>query len=367
MGTSDPFQSLIPLIPLLQVPYARSEAHLTELLERVCEKMKEYGEQLDPGTQRKSYVRVLSRDGTKLDLSGVSIDGDVASSLKFAVGLGLSLPPRQLRGAGWRLRQDPALTHSGSHCSVRASRRSTRMNSSSSSPTRPTTSRTGSAASARVSPGSPPPRGWFWLQGPPKPPHPNGAAPLWPPEPLWPGLAAAPMAGCPPAAPPFPQGYFQLTNTGVRPCRNLGASPVLSMGHAPCLQRGAEPVLPVPWCCPLAPQTCVTTRCTSRTMNSDRARAPRARDGPYLSLHLVPTGMHRGTRRHRSRHRSLTPAGALGLFIVPVWSRGHRDIPVGQLPGTDLLLPGRGPWALGLPLCAAGNKGAARCPCRGPK
>lgn len=68
-----------------QVPYARSEAHLTELLERVCEKMKEYGEKVDPATRRKSYVRVISHDGTKMDLSGVKIDGDVASSLKFAV------------------------------------------------------------------------------------------------------------------------------------------------------------------------------------------------------------------------------------------------------------------------------------------
>ncbi|KAM9514667.1 protein canopy homolog 2 isoform 2-T2 [Guaruba guarouba] len=69
---------------VVEVPYARSEAHLTELLERVCERMQEYGERLDPGTQRRSYVRVLSRDGTKLELSGVSIHGDVASSLKFA-------------------------------------------------------------------------------------------------------------------------------------------------------------------------------------------------------------------------------------------------------------------------------------------
>ncbi|NXL21267.1 CNPY2 protein, partial [Setophaga kirtlandii] len=60
------------------------EAHLTELLERVCEKMKEYGEKLDPATQRKSYVRVISHDGTKMDLSGVKFDGDVINSLKFA-------------------------------------------------------------------------------------------------------------------------------------------------------------------------------------------------------------------------------------------------------------------------------------------
>ncbi|NXJ14127.1 CNPY2 protein, partial [Odontophorus gujanensis] len=73
---------------VVEVPYARSEAHLTELLERVCEKMKDYGEKVDPSTHRKSYVRVISHDGTKMDLSGVKIDGDVASSLKFAVRAG---------------------------------------------------------------------------------------------------------------------------------------------------------------------------------------------------------------------------------------------------------------------------------------
>ncbi|XP_061871711.1 protein canopy homolog 2 isoform X1 [Colius striatus] len=69
---------------VVEVPYARSEAHLTELLEKVCEKMKEYGEKVDPSTHRKSYIRVISHDGTKMDLSGVKIDGDVTSSLKFA-------------------------------------------------------------------------------------------------------------------------------------------------------------------------------------------------------------------------------------------------------------------------------------------
>ncbi|XP_069086651.1 protein canopy homolog 2 [Pleurodeles waltl] len=67
-----------------EVPYARSEAHLTELLERVCEKMADYGEKIDSSTQRKTYVRVLSRDGTKMDLSGTKLDKDVTTNLKFA-------------------------------------------------------------------------------------------------------------------------------------------------------------------------------------------------------------------------------------------------------------------------------------------
>ncbi|XP_077184661.1 protein canopy homolog 2 isoform X1 [Paroedura picta] len=69
---------------VVEVPYARSEAHLTELLERVCENMKEYGEKVDPSTHRKNYVRVISHDGTKMDLSETKFDGDVTSSLKFA-------------------------------------------------------------------------------------------------------------------------------------------------------------------------------------------------------------------------------------------------------------------------------------------
>ncbi|XP_030052641.1 protein canopy homolog 2 [Microcaecilia unicolor] len=67
-----------------EIPYSRSEAHLTELLERVCENMLNYGEKMDSSTHRKTYVRVLSRDGTKMDLSGVKVDGDVTSGLKFA-------------------------------------------------------------------------------------------------------------------------------------------------------------------------------------------------------------------------------------------------------------------------------------------
>ncbi|XP_066471849.1 protein canopy homolog 2 isoform X1 [Tiliqua scincoides] len=69
---------------IVEVPYARSEAHLTELLERICENMKDYGEKVNPSTHRKDYVRVISHDGTKMDLSETKFDGDVTSSLKFA-------------------------------------------------------------------------------------------------------------------------------------------------------------------------------------------------------------------------------------------------------------------------------------------
>ncbi|XP_063149735.1 protein canopy homolog 2 isoform X1 [Candoia aspera] len=69
---------------VVEVPYARSEAHLTELLEHICENMNNYGEKVEPSTHRKNYVRVISFDGTKMDLSETKFDGDVTSRLKFA-------------------------------------------------------------------------------------------------------------------------------------------------------------------------------------------------------------------------------------------------------------------------------------------
>ncbi|KAM3935982.1 protein canopy homolog 2 isoform 1-T2 [Leptodactylus fuscus] len=68
---------------IVEVPYARTEAHLMELLENVCENMKAYGEKTDPETHRKVYVRVLSRDGKKMDASNANIDRQVISDLKF--------------------------------------------------------------------------------------------------------------------------------------------------------------------------------------------------------------------------------------------------------------------------------------------
>lgn len=67
-----------------EVPFSRSEGHLLELMEEVCEKMNDYGEHVDPVTNRKTYVRHASRDGTAMDLSDVAFDSRVTSSLKFA-------------------------------------------------------------------------------------------------------------------------------------------------------------------------------------------------------------------------------------------------------------------------------------------
>lgn len=67
-----------------EVPLARSEGNLLELMEEVCEKMKDYGESVDPTTSRKTYERITSRDGKAMDLSQATLDSRVSSSLKFA-------------------------------------------------------------------------------------------------------------------------------------------------------------------------------------------------------------------------------------------------------------------------------------------
>ncbi|MGH0190403.1 UNVERIFIED_CONTAM: hypothetical protein FKN15_045969 [Acipenser sinensis] len=59
------------------------ESSLLEVMERVCEKMSEYAEKQDPGSQRTVYERVVSRDGKKMDLSGSRFDTRAAASLKF--------------------------------------------------------------------------------------------------------------------------------------------------------------------------------------------------------------------------------------------------------------------------------------------
>ncbi|KAK1799787.1 hypothetical protein P4O66_006322, partial [Electrophorus voltai] len=67
-----------------EVPLARSEGHLLEVMEEVCEKMKDYGERVDSTTNRKIYMRHTSHDGTAMDLSDVTLDSRVSANLKFA-------------------------------------------------------------------------------------------------------------------------------------------------------------------------------------------------------------------------------------------------------------------------------------------
>lgn len=75
-----------------QVPLARSEGNLLELMESVCERMEDYGEGTDPATSRKFYTRIKSRSGEAMDLSEATLDTRVTSSLKFAVSMNFYSP-----------------------------------------------------------------------------------------------------------------------------------------------------------------------------------------------------------------------------------------------------------------------------------
>ncbi|XP_076837673.1 protein canopy-1 [Brachyhypopomus gauderio] len=71
-----------------KVPLARSETHLSELLERVCESMSDYALYEDPDTKEKSYRRFAPRNndgGNFPDFKNFKFEGPEGSnSLKFA-------------------------------------------------------------------------------------------------------------------------------------------------------------------------------------------------------------------------------------------------------------------------------------------
>ena len=70
---------------LFQVPYARSETHLTEVMEKLCSDMNKYARSTDKETGKLKYVRTDSRNGKPVTLENVSISGDTAEKLRYAV------------------------------------------------------------------------------------------------------------------------------------------------------------------------------------------------------------------------------------------------------------------------------------------
>lgn len=79
---------LILYFNFFQVPYARSEVHLSELLENVCNKMEDYVRATYKSTGELTILKLIGSDG-KLneDISKVDIiqDSDLNKSLKFYV------------------------------------------------------------------------------------------------------------------------------------------------------------------------------------------------------------------------------------------------------------------------------------------
>lgn len=66
-----------------QVPLARSEVHLTELLEGVCEKFKDYSETKN-SAGKTSVVRTASRNGKPISLKNISISSEKQKLIRFA-------------------------------------------------------------------------------------------------------------------------------------------------------------------------------------------------------------------------------------------------------------------------------------------
>ena len=65
--------------------YAGSEAHLIELLEKVCDLMQNYGETSNPDTGKKGYMRINSRDGEAITISNVNFSAGGSQDLTNAV------------------------------------------------------------------------------------------------------------------------------------------------------------------------------------------------------------------------------------------------------------------------------------------
>lgn len=49
--------------------------------------MKQYAESTEPGTGKKTYVRTSSRDGSPVNLSNISMSGEIAEKLKRVVSI----------------------------------------------------------------------------------------------------------------------------------------------------------------------------------------------------------------------------------------------------------------------------------------
>ena len=68
----------------MQIPLARSELHLTELLEDVCNRMSDYRESVSSNGNR-NYIRLSTRDGSGIKLDSLQVSANIHSQLKFAV------------------------------------------------------------------------------------------------------------------------------------------------------------------------------------------------------------------------------------------------------------------------------------------
>ena len=65
------------------IPYARSEVHLTEVVENLCSNMNKYAQSRDKVTNKLKFIRTESRDGEAITLENVSMSGEISEKLRY--------------------------------------------------------------------------------------------------------------------------------------------------------------------------------------------------------------------------------------------------------------------------------------------
>ena len=71
-----------------QIPFARSETHLTEITENLCEKMNHYALSKNEETGKKTYVRTAAWEkGEQIELNNVDMSSEIAEELRNMVML----------------------------------------------------------------------------------------------------------------------------------------------------------------------------------------------------------------------------------------------------------------------------------------
>lgn len=71
---------------LKEVPYSRSDVHLSEQFDNVCGKMFNYGlaKNQDPKKRKKIYIRKYAADGTMVSSDSANFDDTVTKQMKYA-------------------------------------------------------------------------------------------------------------------------------------------------------------------------------------------------------------------------------------------------------------------------------------------
>lgn len=69
---------------VIQVPYGRSELHLVEIMENLCDSMKHYAETTNK-LGKKSLIRTITYSGEAVSLDDFKVNSELSEKLKYMV------------------------------------------------------------------------------------------------------------------------------------------------------------------------------------------------------------------------------------------------------------------------------------------